>query len=376
MIGADPSFTVSEFVAVFNQSLDMMYPSVGISGELSNFRVSKGRWVYFDLKDEESSVRFFGNVQQLPGPLEDGLNLQVIGRPRLHPQFGFSVNILKIQVVGKGSLARAQAMLQKKLEKEGLFSQERKRPLAYPPARVGLITSIESAAYTDFIKVIDQRWGNLRIELADCLVQGTDAPSQLVSAIENFNQMADPPEVLVMIRGGGSADDMAAFSTEQVVRAVAASRIPTMVAIGHERDISLAELAADKQASTPSNAAELLVPDADHERLQAAALKKHIYNSLMALYTDKKRLVEDTDRRLADIMNNMIAHNRQGLEQKRLLVRALDPQAPLRRGFALVRSDDGSLVRTVKAARSSERLSIDLSDGTVRAKVLEDGKKD
>ncbi|HEX5455926.1 MAG TPA: exodeoxyribonuclease VII large subunit [Candidatus Saccharimonadales bacterium] len=376
MIGADPSFTVSEFVAIFNQSLDMMYPSVGISGELANFKVSKGRWVYFDLKDEESSVRFFGNVQQLPGPLEDGLNLQVFGRPRLHPQFGFSVNVLKIQVVGKGSLAKAQAMLQKKLEREGLFSRERKRPLSYPPERVGLITSIESAAYTDFVKVVDQRWGNLRIELADCLVQGMEAPAQLVNAVENFNQMADPPDVLIMIRGGGSADDMSAFSTEQVVRAIAASRIPTMVAIGHERDISLAELAADKQASTPSNAAELLVPDADHERLQAAAMKKHIYNSLTSLYTDKKRLLDDTADRLADIMNNLIAHNRQDLQQKRLLVRALDPQAPLRRGFALVRAADGKLVSTVKAAEKAGRLSIDLSDGTVRAKVLEDGKKD
>jgi exodeoxyribonuclease VII large subunit len=376
MIGSDPTFTVSEFVAVFNQSLDMMYPSVGISGELANFKVSKGRWVYFDLKDEDSSVRFFGNVQQLPGPLEDGLTLQVHGRPRLHPQFGFSVNVLKIQVVGKGSLAKAQAMLQKKMEKEGLFSQERKRPLPYPPARVGLITSIESAAYTDFIKVVDQRWGNLRIELADCLVQGMDAPAQLVNAIENFNQTADPPDVLVMIRGGGSADDLAAFSTEQVVRAVAASRIPTLVAIGHERDISLAELAADRQASTPSNAAELLVPDADHERLQAAALKKHIYNSLMALYTDKKRLSAETNTRLNEIMDNLIVHNRQDLEQKKLLVRALDPQAPLRRGFALVRSDEGKLISTVKSAERAGRLSIDLSDGTVRAKVLEDGKKD
>jgi exodeoxyribonuclease VII large subunit len=262
------------------------------------------------------------------------------------------------------------------MEKEGLFSQERKRPLPYPPARVGLITSIESAAYTDFIKVVDQRWGNLRIELADCLVQGMDAPAQLVNAIENFNQTADPPDVLVMIRGGGSADDLAAFSTEQVVRAVAASRIPTLVAIGHERDISLAELAADRQASTPSNAAELLVPDADHERLQAAALKKHIYNSLMALYTDKKRLSAETNTRLNEIMDNLIVHNRQDLEQKKLLVRALDPQAPLRRGFALVRSDEGKLISTVKSAERAGRLSIDLSDGTVRAKVLEDGKKD
>lgn len=118
MIGQNPTFTVSEFVAIFNQSLEMMYPQVVITGELSNFRVSKNRWVYFDLKDGYSSVKFFGSVHALPGPLEDGITCEVIGRPRLHNQFGFSVNFEAVRAVGEGSLRKAQDLLFKKLEKQ------------------------------------------------------------------------------------------------------------------------------------------------------------------------------------------------------------------------------------------------------------------
>lgn len=370
MIGTDPTLTVSEFVAVFNQSLEMMYPMVGIVGELANFRISKGRWVYFDLKDKDASVKFFGTVQQLPGPLEDGLTLEVFGRPRLHPQYGFSINVAGMKVVGEGSLAKAQALLAKKLEAEGLFSEERKRELVYPPERIGLVTSVESAAYGDFIKIINQRWGNLRIELVDCLVQGLEAPPQLASAVEYFNQLASPPEVLVMVRGGGSADDLAAFSTEQVVRAVAASRVPTLVAIGHETDTSLAELAADKRASTPSNAAELLVPEVAQEKRHLAELGRQLGRLLEAHYSDKKRKVDETRERLKLLMDNLFIHEFHDIKQKQLLLKALNPKAPLSRGFALVRSRDGKLITAVKSALAAKDVAIDLSDGAVNAKVL------
>jgi exodeoxyribonuclease VII large subunit len=284
---------------------------------------------------------------------------------------GLNIIVTILLVVGLVSLKKAKPMLAKKLKDEGLFSAERKRSLPYPPDKVGLITSVESAAYADFVKIINQRWGNIRIELVDCLVQGTEAPAQLVGALEHFNQMAKPPEVLVMIRGGGSADDLAAFSTEQVVRAVAASRIPTLVAIGHEVDISLAELAADRQASTPSNAAELLVPDIDHEKVNLANLKKHMYRSVQALYTDKKQRTGETRDRMNEILNNIVARHSDELQQRGKLLKALDPQAPLRRGFALVRSPKGELIRSAKAAKQAGRLSIELHDGKISAKVVD-----
>ena len=149
---------VSDFVTYVNQTLETAYPYVTIEGELANFRVSRNRWVYFDLKDAEASVRFFGTVYALPGPLEDGMVLRVSGNPRLHSQFGFSVNVQTITPVGEGSLRRAADLLAAKLQAEGLFALERKRVLPYPPRRIALLTADKSAAYVDFLKILNARW--------------------------------------------------------------------------------------------------------------------------------------------------------------------------------------------------------------------------
>ena len=180
---SDIIFSVSDFVAVLNQTMDYAYPDVAIVGEISNYRVSKNRWVYFDLKDEYSSVKCFGTVYMLPGPLEDGLMVQIGGSPRLHQQFGFSVNLRAVQPVGEGSLKKAAALLEKKLALEGLFDESRKRSLPYPPKRIGLVTSSESAAYHDFMKILSSRWGGIDIELFDVQVQGEAAPAQIIKAI-------------------------------------------------------------------------------------------------------------------------------------------------------------------------------------------------
>jgi exodeoxyribonuclease VII large subunit len=150
--------SVSEFVELLNQTLEFAYPDLVIVGELANFRVSKNRWVYFDLKDEQASVKFFGTVYNLPGPLEDGMLLKVWGQPRLHNLYGFSITVMNIQPSGEGSIRRAAKLLQAKLASEGLFDETRKRPIPYPPQRIGLITSKQSAAYADFVKILQARW--------------------------------------------------------------------------------------------------------------------------------------------------------------------------------------------------------------------------
>lgn len=298
-------FGVSDFVAYLNQTLEIAYPFVTIEGELSNFRVSKNRWVYFDLKDAGASVRFFGTVYSLPGPLEDGMVVRVSGSPRLHAQYGFSVNFQAIQPVGEGSIRKAADLLQAKLAAEGLFDPQRKRALPYPPRRIALITAGGSAAYADFIKITNARWRGLTIDHYDVLVQGEQAPGQIVAAIGAVNALADVPDVLVLTRGGGSAEDLAAFSSELVTRAVAASRVPTLVAIGHEVDISLAELAADQRASTPSNAAELLTPDRQEVLRQLAADKQDLRSALKRLVQGRLELLKtarsDLDRRLLEV---------------------------------------------------------------------------
>ena len=364
----DVILSVSDFVGVLNQTLEHAYPNVVIVGELANFRVSKNRWVYFDLKDEYASVRFFGTVYQLPGPLEDGMMLQVRGNPRLHPLYNFTVTVVNIQLVGEGSLRKAAALLEAKLKAEGLFELERKRPLPYPPRRVGLITSGESAAYADFVKIMNERWGGVSIDLADVQVQGEAAPEQIVRAIEHFNAHAQPPEVLVITRGGGSAEDLAAFNTEQVTRAVAASRIPTIVAIGHELDVSLAELAADQRASTPSNAAQLLVPDKKHELAMLQDYRKAMNNALDSQLVGLRQLLLEAKEELTTKVTRIFDAHRRELQNDKRLLEQINPQKVLQRGYALV-YQKGELVRTVQGQQTNGELLVRLRDGQLGVNI-------
>ncbi len=363
-------FGVSDFVSIFNQTLEYAYPSVVIVGELANFKISKNRWVYFDLKDEQASIRFFGSVYMLPGPLEDGLLLQVRGTPKLHPQFGFSINVNTIQPVGEGSIKRASQLLEAKLRAEGLFEPARKRLLPYPPQSVGLIASSESAAFHDFIKVINGRWGGIEIRLADVQVQGEVSPRQIVAAVDYFNQQAQPPEVLVVTRGGGSAEDLAAFSTELVTRSIAASRIPTVVAVGHEVDISLAELAADLRASTPSNAAELIVPDKrqEMERLITSkqALDQRIRSIVVDLQTDLKQQLNQ----FSTLLTHQFIQAKQNLISKHNLLVALNPANILGRGYAILRLD-GKVIRSGKQISVGKTFSAQIADASIKARADE-----
>ncbi|MBX4197285.1 exodeoxyribonuclease VII large subunit [Candidatus Saccharibacteria bacterium] len=366
----DMVLSPAEFVALLNQTLEFAYPSVTIEGELTNFRVSKNRWVYFDLHDDEASIKFFGTVYNLPGPLQDGLRIRVIGTPRLHPRFGFSVNISSIAPVGEGSIKKAADLLAAKLQAEGLFEPERKRLLPAIPQTIGLITAANSAAYADFIKILNERWGGVEIQLADVYVQGTQAPLQLVRAIEYFNELSDLPDVLVITRGGGSAEDLAAFSDERVVRAVAASRVPTLVAVGHEVDVSLAELAADMRASTPTNAAQVVVPSRSEVLSGLTAIKKSfnqaINNQLQTTVADsqqsRKYITSQVNLLLKDLQNELASN--------RKLFSIFNPEAALKRGYAIV-SRGGRHLSSVRGLKVGQSLNVQLADGTIGASIQE-----
>lgn len=361
-------FSPADFVAVFNQTLEAAYPVVVIEGELADFRVSRGKWVYFSLKDELASVKFFGSVFSLPGPLEDGIKLKAIGVPRLHPQYGFTINFSSVQPVGEGSLKKAADLLRAKLEAEGLFAPERKRLLPAIPERIGLITAAKSAAAADFIKILNERWGGVEIMLADVLVQGERASASIVAALEFFEQANPLPDVLVVTRGGGSADDLAVFNDERVVRAVAGSRTPTLVAIGHEVDVSLAELAADQRASTPTNAAQLVVPDRSQVSQQLKVLSKDFRRRIGERLHDAK-LANDTIRQdLGRDINLLLDEAKHRLSESAKLASLFDPRAALKRGYAIVKK--GSLhIQQTAQVKARDKLSIELSDGKINAVV-------
>lgn len=361
-------FTPADFVAAINQTLEFAYPSVSIQGELANLRVSKNRWVYFDLKDNLASVKFFGTIHQLPGPLEDGMLAQVRGLPRLHQQYGFSVNVQFMRPVGEGSIKKAAALLEAKLAAEGLFDDQRKRTLPYPPRRVGLIASGESAAYHDFMKVLNHRWAGVEVLHADVQVQGELAVGQITAALEQFNTHGDDVDVLILTRGGGSPEDLSAFSTEQVTRAVAASRIPTLVAIGHEVDISLAELAADQRASTPSNAAELLVPDKKEVVASLQRYKTGLHQGMKNLITTQTDTIQGQTLEMGNILHNMFVQAGRGLRLKHEILEALSPEAALKRGYAVIRSGL-VIIKSAKQVKPGQSIDISVQDGNFKAEV-------
>jgi exodeoxyribonuclease VII large subunit len=335
----DIRLSVSDFVALVNQTFEYAMPNIVIVGEVSGYNVRQEKWVRFKLKDETSAVDFFGSTYQVRTPLEDGMVVAVLGRPRLSEKWGFSVSIQSVQPVGEGSIKRGFDLLQKKLEAEGLFDPARKRPLPELPKRIGLISSTQAAGYADFIKVLNGRWGGMEVEVAHTLVQGINAPGQIVRAIDYFNESGEPPEVIVIVRGGGDPDDLAAFNDEGLVRAIAASRIPTLVGVGHEIDTTLADLAADVRASTPSNAAQILVPDKRELIERSKNLVLSVVPLLQGRLADYRRETAD----LIDAGELMITERIRSFKDETVttlkLLTQYDPKTVLARGYALVRGE-------------------------------------
>ena len=360
--------TPTDFVAITNQILEQALGFVYIQGELANFRIAKNRWVYFDIKDELSKVSCFATVYALPGPLEEGMLIKVAGQPRLHPLFGFSLNVQSIQPTGEGAIKKAFELLKAALNTEGLFDENRKRALPYPPQKVALITSTESAAYADFVKILTYRWPFVRLEVYDSQVQGEVAPAQIIAALSLANSGADLADVLVITRGGGNADDLSAFDDERVVRAIASSRIPTLVAIGHEIDESLSELVADKRASTPSNAAELLVPDKINEIANLNQLKKRLYQNLQATLSLEKNRIANLRQIFISRLDALYNLSKSEICNIRQLITAYNPESVLKRGYALVKTPEG-ILQSAKDLKVKDRVLVELCDGEFDASV-------
>jgi exodeoxyribonuclease VII large subunit len=371
-----PTFRVSELIAVMNQTLEYAYPSVAVEGEVASFKVSKGKYVFFDLKDEEGVVNCFMMVYQLRHPIEDGMHIRVVAQPRLTPWGKFSLTVREIMPVGEGNIKRSFELLKAKLQKEGLFDEARKRRLPYAPHRIGLIASVESAGYVDFLKILDARWGGVEIEVADVQVQGVGAAEQIVRAIEHFNQMAELPDALIIVRGGGSAEDLAVFNDEMLVRAVATSRVCTLVGVGHEVDTSLADLAADVRAATPSNAAQILVPDRKAIIAEINQRERRLYERIVTRFVNLRRLIDDAPQLMVARIDAAVVEHTRRLHHAQRLLKQLDPKVVLQRGYALVRDQNGALLKQVNDVKKGDTLAITLAHAILKAEVTHvDSKK-
>lgn len=356
-----PLFGVSDFIAYLNQTLEYAYPSVNIEGEVASFKVNQNKYVFFDLKDAEGTVPCFMMVWQLRTPIEDGMKVVITAVPKLTNWGKFSLTVRAIRPSGEGALKQSFALLQQKLNAEGLFAIERKRTLPSMPKRVGVISSTQAAGYGDFIKILDDRWGGLEIVVAHVQVQGEGAPDQMIQALRYLNQQTELLDVIVLIRGGGSADDLSAFNDELLVREIAGSRTPTLVGVGHEVDQTLADLAADVRASTPSNAAQILVPDRQ-------AISQSVRASIQSLLPRVLYVIDQTSQdvrsQLATALGHMVrGHERLSREVHALgqSIHAYDPGAILRRGYAVL-SGQVAIGSTIEIETSSSILSAEVRD--------------
>lgn len=357
--------SVSDFIALANQTLEYAYPSVMIEGEVASFKINQGKYVFFDLKDAGGSVNCFMMVYQLRIPIEDGMKIIVSAVPKLTAWGKFSLTVRAIRPSGEGSIKKSFELLRAKLDAEGLFAIERKRPLPAIPRHVAVISSTQAAGYADFIKIVEDRWGGLKIDVAHVQVQGADAPDQIIRALRYFNSREIVPEVMVVIRGGGSADDLSAFNDELLVREIAASRIPTLVGVGHEVDVSLADMVADVRAATPSNAAQLLVPDRGEIIRAVQSRVKSLVPLMERTVETERRQVSDTLEQLLQHIEQKIASQQDALQSTRRLLTEFDPNKVLARGYAIVRGKK-SVGGTVE---------IETGEAIMKAKVVEYDKK-
>ena len=382
---------------------DRVLSSILIRGEISNFKLYSSGHAYFTLKDEEGqlkAVMFRSYAARLAFMPADGMRVIVHGRISVYGASGqYQLYADEMQPDGAGSLALRYEQLKRKLETEGLFDLSHKKPLPQFPRRVGVITSPTGAAVHDMINVLGRRFPLAEMILYPSMVQGAEAPLQLISGIEFFGATG-LVDVIIIGRGGGSAEDLWAFNDEHLARSIFACPIPVISAVGHESDFTICDFVADQRAPTPSAAAELAVPDAREwighffavgERIRALTESSIVQNKRYLNQLTASRVMQRPEQVLAPFYLKVSALE-QGLEhaaeralreKQQALARigakmeALNPLSVLSRGYAAVSNGDGKAVTRAADTKQGELLSIRFSDGSILAEVtkgIEDGK--
>ena len=332
-------FTVSEITQGIKALLEGSFSEVWVEGEVSNCRPSGAGHVYFSLKDQNailSSVMFSRQAKDVKFKLEDGLKVICYGSIDVYaPRGQYQLIIERIEPKGIGGLQLALEQLKAKLEKEGFFAPEHKKPIPYLPAKIGVVTSLTGAAIKDILKVLDRRFKDVHIIINPVKVQGDGAKEEISQAIADFNLLNqnlgvdEKIEVLIVGRGGGSIEDLWAFNEEIVARAIYNSRIPVISAVGHERDVTVADLVADLRAATPSVAAELVIPRQEdlRQRLEelTASIKQDFQSALINFYDE----IEGLSHRLQMSLEHIWELNLNRLNANKKKLSLLNPAVKL-----------------------------------------------
>lgn len=396
------TWTVSELTRYLRDLLenDDYLQELWVEGEVSNLSRPTSGHLYFTLKDTGASLRcvmWRNAVQQQRFLPKDGDAVQVHGSISIYEAGGnYQLYADVIRPAGEGALYQQFLELKARLEAEGLFDQARKRPIPRWPHTIGIITSPTGAALRDMLNTIRRRYPLVNVILAPSPVQGEEAPAGIIAALDALNRLARP-DVILLARGGGSIEDLWAFNDEGVARAILRSQSPVISGVGHETDFTIADFTADLRAPTPTAAAELATPNQVDLRQALFELRKRLtqvtaarldaYRSRLQTISDRLRLGSPVARirrdrqRLDEIIHRGLVSLKHLLEMSRahltgidLRLNALNPQAVLDRGFAIVTRFDGQIVRSVLQVRPEDDLSVRVSDGNFKAKVHGLGK--
>ena len=376
---------------------DPLLTGVAVRGEISNYKLYPSGHHYFTLKDESSALKcvmFKGNAARLRFRPENGMKIIAMGKISVYPRDGaYQLYCTAMAMDGVGDLYAAFEQLKARLAAQGLFDPAHKKPLPRFPGTIGIVTSSAGAAVHDMLRILRKRYPLTKVLLLPVRVQGVEAPGEIAAAIRyaNYYKLAD---LLIVGRGGGSIEDLWAFNDERVAYAIYESRIPIISAVGHEPDVTISDFVADLRAATPSNAAELAVPDQDalrqqldsmavgmatamNRQLKAARQHLDVLSGSPALrsptgYLDQKRRnLELLKNRLISAENQSIARNNQKFIALTAKLDAMSPLKVLTRGYAVAENSDGEILRSVKQAEAGETITVSLSDGSLTAKVTE-----
>ena len=376
---------------------DPRLSNVAIRGELSNYKIYPSGHHYFTLKDESGSMKcvmFKSSAMRLRFRPENGMKVVALGSVNVYVRDGvYQLYCTGLMLDGIGDLYAAFEQLKQKLGQEGLFDPAHKKPLPKYPGTIGIVTSSAGAAVHDMLRILRKRYPLTKVLLLPVRVQGAEAPGEIAAAIGYANHF-DLADLLIVGRGGGSMEDLWAFNDERVARAIFASRIPVISAVGHEPDVTISDFVADLRAATPSNAAELAVPDQDalrqtldsmneamaiamNRRISAARDKLEQYSGRPVLVSPLASF-ESRRKALALLENRLVSAQRKNIDRVRqqfvAQVSKLDAMSPLKvltRGYAMVSDDEGTIIRSASGASAGDTITVRFSDGHLRANVIE-----
>ncbi len=400
--------SVSEFsVGELNSYIKTLFDndrtlgSVTVRGEISNFKEHGSGHLYFSLKDETGQIKaimFRSSAVRLKFKPEDGMKVTVHGSVSVYPGGGtYQLYASTMSPDGVGALYQMYEKLKSRLEEEGLFSEEHKKPIPRYPRAVGVITSPSGAAVRDIINVMNRRYPYAKIYIYPSLVQGEAAPENLIKALDYF-EASGLCDVIIIGRGGGSIEDLWAFNSEALARRIFAHSVPIISAVGHETDFTICDFVSDMRAPTPSAAAEIAVLDARELALRidslserAASLLKgraerlrtrfeyiknsSIISSPMKIFDEKKREVSEIYAELLSAVTEKINQSRTAFLMKAERLDAINPLSVLLRGFSVVENESGELINSVDSAKLGEHVTIRMKDGRLCAEILEKGAK-